>query len=77
MEYDRGQDPILVCTGNIGVKPEKAKIAISPDGRTVAIAIDNNITLYNGITQEKDIEIKAIFSSKWPTSMFTHFLFLC
>lgn len=54
-----------MTTGAIEQKPDKAKIAISPDGRTVAVAIDNNITLYNGITQEKDLEIKAIFGCEF------------
>lgn len=54
---------MLVCTGAVKDKLDAAHIAVSPDGRTVAIAVENNVTLYNGITQEEDQKIAAIFSS--------------
>lgn len=54
---------MLICTGNVREKVDAARVALSPDGRTVAIAIENNITIYNGITQEEDEQIKTIFSS--------------
>ena len=63
VEYARGADPTLLCTGDINEKPESAIIALTPDGKTVAVATENNIAIYNGVTQQLDVEIKGIFSS--------------
>lgn len=64
VEYEQGQDPSLLCTGKIAEKPEEAIIALSPNGKTVAIAIENNIVVYNVITQQADVSMTGIFSSK-------------
>ncbi|XP_067936405.1 transducin beta-like protein 2 isoform X2 [Watersipora subatra] len=64
VEYEQGQDPSLLCTGKIAEKPEEAIIALSPNGKTVAIAIENNIVVYNVITQQADVSMTGIFSSE-------------
>lgn len=46
-------------------KTDAARVAVTPDGRALAIAIENNLSIYNGITQQKDVEIKAVFSSEY------------
>ena len=54
----------MLCSGAISGKPDNAIIALSPDGKTIAIATENNIAIYNGVTQHLDVEIRNMFSSK-------------
>jgi WD40 repeat protein len=53
IEYVKGQDPEVLITGNYSGDCNKSStVALSPDGRVVAIAQDKNLSLYSVSTGE-------------------------
>lgn len=67
VDYQRGQEPYLLKTGEYTSGPG-ALVALSPDGRTVAIATGNDISVFNTDTTHCEISIKNAFSSA-PTKI--------
>ncbi|XP_056414615.1 transducin beta-like protein 2 [Hyla sarda] len=59
VEYKKQQDPYLLFTGKWSSK-EPCRIALSPDGRIVAIASVCDITVYNALTGEIEEEFKSV-----------------
>lgn len=59
VEYKKQQDPYLLFTGKWSGK-EPCRIALSPDGRVVAIASVCDITVYNAQTGEVEEEFKSV-----------------
>ncbi|KAM3933669.1 transducin beta-like protein 2 [Leptodactylus fuscus] len=59
VEYKKQQDPYLLFTGKWSGK-EPCRIALSPDGRVVAIASICDITVYNAQTGEIEEEFKSV-----------------
>lgn len=53
VEYKQNQDAKLMATGQCP-GPGESKIALSPDGRTVALAINNNIYMYMAATADEE-----------------------
>lgn len=59
VEYKKQQDPYLLLTGQwCGREP--ARIALSPDGRVVAIASISDITVYNTQTGQIEEEFHSV-----------------
>ena len=64
VEYQKKQDPCLLQTGqyeNAG----KSMIALSPDGRTVAIATGTSISVFNGQTGVCEQTFREVHNSKF------------
>ncbi|XP_069800880.1 transducin beta-like protein 2 [Dendropsophus ebraccatus] len=59
VEYKKQQDPYLLFTGKWSGQ-EPCRIALSPDGRIVAIASVCDITVYNAQTGEIEEEFKSV-----------------
>lgn len=59
IEYQKGQEPYLLKTGNFNHQGP-CLIALSPNGRTVALAIQSNIVIYSGINGEKQCTLEQI-----------------
>ncbi|XP_077150634.1 transducin beta-like protein 2 [Ranitomeya variabilis] len=59
VEYKKQQDPYLLFTGKWAGK-EPCRIALSPDGRVVAIASVCDITVYNAQTGDVEEEFKSV-----------------
>ncbi|XP_044142988.1 transducin beta-like protein 2 [Bufo gargarizans] len=62
VEYKKQQDPYLLLTGKWSGK-EPCRIALSPDGRTVAIASVCDITVYNSQTGAIEEEFKSVHAA--------------
>ena len=61
VRYDMNQDPYLLHTGKVyGTGP--SLIALSSDGRTVAIAQETSITICNSLTGEDEEHIENVHS---------------
>ncbi|GFY57153.1 transducin beta-like protein 2 [Trichonephila inaurata madagascariensis] len=61
IEYTKGQEPYLLKTQNHGIS-SKCVCALSPDGRTVAIAsvTASDVSFYSAITGDLQAELKEI-----------------
>lgn len=53
VRYDMGQDPRLLYSGKV-TSPGPALIALSPDGRTVAVGVDTSIAFWDAATEQQD-----------------------
>jgi len=59
IEYSKGQDPSLIISGKyVGDNNNRSIIALSPDGRVVAIAHDKSVRFYSVLTGEPEGEIE-------------------
>ena len=72
VEYQKGQDPYLIQTGKYD-HSGPSLIALSPDGRTVAIATTYNISMYNATTAELAQTFENVHSSKLSTLLFNSY----
>lgn len=63
VEYKKKQDPYLLRTVPCQVS-EGSRIALSPDGRVVAIANGCDIALYSATTGELEEEFHGVHSAK-------------
>ncbi|XP_066945957.1 transducin beta-like protein 2 isoform X3 [Macrobrachium rosenbergii] len=70
IEFEKGQQPYLLLTGNYDTKSQPGIIRLSPDGRTIAIACGNNLTFYSGVTGEKLNFIPNIYTGNILGIMF-------
>ncbi|CAL1268086.1 unnamed protein product [Larinioides sclopetarius] len=61
IEYSKGQEPYLLKSVNHGIN-SKCVCAISPDGRTIAVAsvTASDVSLYSAVTGELQAELKEI-----------------
>ncbi|XP_015914722.1 transducin beta-like protein 2 [Parasteatoda tepidariorum] len=61
IEYSKGQEPYLLKTCQHGIN-SKCVIALSPDGRTIALAsiTSSDVLIYSGVTGELQAELKDI-----------------
>ncbi|XP_023232960.1 transducin beta-like protein 2 isoform X2 [Centruroides sculpturatus] len=59
IEYQKGQEPYLLKTGNFDHRGP-CLVALSPDGRTVALAMLSTVTIYSGVTGEKQSLLENI-----------------
>ncbi|CAG0916559.1 unnamed protein product [Notodromas monacha] len=50
IDYGKGQEPSLLFSIAFDTRGEKALIALSPDGRSVAIASSTDVFFYSGVT---------------------------
>ncbi|GFR97148.1 transducin beta-like protein 2 [Elysia marginata] len=53
VRYDMGQDPKLLYSGKVSY-PGPALIALSPDGRTVAVGVDTSIAFWDAANEHQD-----------------------
>lgn len=53
IEFEKGQEPYLLLTGEYENKSQPGIIRMSPDGRTIALASGPSLTYYSAITGEK------------------------
>ena len=63
VEYDKGQEPYLLRTCQHGINSKSNYlIALSPDGRTIAVAPTNvsDLYIYSAVTGELQAELKEI-----------------
>merc|ERR1712038_1088990 len=65
IEYNKGQDPYLITTGKHSNTGAHCLIALSPDGRSVAIATGADISLYDAVTAE----LAATFENAHPCAV--------
>lgn len=56
-----GQDPYLLKTGSIEFT-SPCLVALSPDGRSVAIANESTISVHNAISGEQEEKMSNVFS---------------
>ena len=61
VEYQKSQDPYLLKTATYN-HTGPALISLSPDARTVAIAIGSNVDIYNAETTECAQSIQDVHS---------------
>lgn len=61
VEYKKQQDPYLLLTGQCAV-PEPCRIALSPDGRTVAVAGSTDIVVCNTRRGEEEERFLGVHS---------------
>ena len=66
VEYAKQQDPYLLKTGQHNSNGHDSLIALSPDGRTVAIATGVNISVYSTLTAQCEEVILDVHTSKCP-----------
>ncbi|XP_017694635.1 PREDICTED: transducin beta-like protein 2, partial [Lepidothrix coronata] len=59
VEYKKQQDPYLLLTGQCSV-PEPRLIALSPDGRAVAVAGGTDIAVYNTRRGEEEERLQGV-----------------
>ncbi|OWF53107.1 transducin beta-like protein 2 [Mizuhopecten yessoensis] len=59
VRYEMNQDPYLLHTGNISYSGY-CLIALSPDGRTVAVGGENSITFFNAISSKEEETVDNI-----------------
>lgn len=67
VEYGKGQEPYLLVTGELKTTQPNL-IALSPDGRAVAIASKANIYCFCGITGQLDYEFQDVHTCKFRLS---------
>lgn len=63
IEYAKGQEPYLLHTGKFD-GTEKAIVALSHDGRTVALAQGCTLSIYNAVTTDLEKTIENVHTSK-------------
>ncbi|XP_048767458.2 transducin beta-like protein 2 [Ostrea edulis] len=63
IRYDMGQDPYLLKTGSIEFT-SPCLVALSPDGRSVAIANESTISVHNAISGEQEEKMSNVFSGE-------------
>lgn len=61
VRYEMNQDPYLLKTGSIDYT-SPCLIALSPDGRSVAIASDNSLSVHNAVTGKEEETFSNVFS---------------
>lgn len=61
VRYELNQDPYLLKTGNIDYS-SPCLIVLSPDGRSVAIASDNSLSVHNAVTGKEEETFSHVFS---------------
>lgn len=61
VRYEMNQDPYLLKTGSIDYT-SPCLIALSPDGRSVAIASDNSLSVHNAVTGKEEETCSNVFS---------------
>jgi len=58
IEYEKGQDPSIIISGKyMGDPNHRSIVALSPDGRVVAIAHDKSVRFYSVLTGESEGEL--------------------
>ena len=63
VEYKQHQEPILKTKGTyIFDEDLVTRIALSPDGRTIALATGENVTFYSAITGNQEALLEGIHS---------------
>ncbi|RZF40481.1 hypothetical protein LSTR_LSTR000360, partial [Laodelphax striatellus] len=72
IEFEKGEDPHLILTGNNEGKARgmKSKIAFSPNGEVVAISSVSAVALYSALTGEMDALIDEIYPGSINALMF-------
>ncbi|GFR03979.1 transducin beta-like protein 2, partial [Trichonephila clavata] len=72
IEYSKGQEPYLLKTQNHGIS-SKCVCALSPDGRTVAIAsvTASDVSFYSTITGDLQAELKEIHTDPVRCMLFS------
>lgn len=63
VDYKKQQDPYLLLTAQCAV-PEPFRIALSPDGRTVAVAGSTDIVVYNTRRGEEEERFLGVHSQR-------------
>ncbi|PVD32850.1 hypothetical protein C0Q70_08297 [Pomacea canaliculata] len=61
VRYSQGQDAKLLFTGSVSL-PGPNLIAISPDGRTVAISGDSSVVFWDTVTQSESVILQDLHS---------------
>ena len=64
VEYQKGQDPYLLTTGKYN-HTGPSLVALSPDGRSVAIATTYSISMYDAESGELAQTFENAHASKW------------
>jgi len=62
IEFSRGEEPKLIAKGSVSALPS-SRVALSPDGRIVAISVDKNIKLFAIGGNKWSVEIKDVHAS--------------
>ncbi|CAG0886288.1 unnamed protein product [Darwinula stevensoni] len=71
IEYEKGQEPHLISTNKYESQPgEKTLLALSPDGRTVAITSGNDLLLFSAISGNLEKRISNIHTGGIMAVMF-------
>lgn len=76
VRYSQGQDAKLLFTGSVSL-PGPNLIAISPDGRTVAISGDSSVVFWDTITQSESVILQDLHSGKLQADITVHYLRGC
>uniref|UniRef100_K1Q541 Transducin beta-like protein 2 n=1 Tax=Magallana gigas TaxID=29159 RepID=K1Q541_MAGGI len=78
LRYEMNQDPYLLKTGSIDYT-STCLIALSPDGRSVAIASDNSLSVHNAVTGKEEETCSNVFSGEITDLSFdlTNKYFVC
>lgn len=78
IRYEMNQDPYLLKTGSIDYT-SPCLIALSPDGRSVAIASDNSLSVHNAVTGKEEETFSNVFSGEITDLSFdlTNKYFVC
>lgn len=80
VEYDKGQEPYLLKTCQHGIKSKSNYlIALSPDGRTIAVAPTNasDLYIYSAVTGELQAELKEIHHGTFHFNVLFYFKMFC
>ena len=61
------QDPVLLCSGQVTtVGP--SLVALSPDGRTVAVGTDTSVTFWDAANGQQDQTLENLHAGMSPSS---------
>lgn len=72
VEFEKGQRPYQLLTIPYDSMDQKVMIRMSPDGRTVLLAAQANLTFYSAITGEKLNVINDIYGGMKKIYYFYH-----
>ncbi|XP_076040326.1 transducin beta-like protein 2 isoform X2 [Oratosquilla oratoria] len=70
IEFDKGQEPYLILTGQHEPKDQRGLIQLSPDGRTIALGAGSSLSFFSAITGECLNQITDIYSGDIVGLMF-------
>ncbi|XP_042866984.1 transducin beta-like protein 2 isoform X2 [Penaeus japonicus] len=70
VQFEKGQRPYELLSIPHDCKDQRSMIRMSPDGRTVVIAVESNLTFYSAITGEKLNVISDIYAGDMIDVMF-------